>query len=50
MTRPLRVAVLGSTGSIGTQALSVARDNPDRVQIVALAANRSADLVVRAVP
>ena len=47
MTRPLRVAVLGSTGSIGTQALSVARDNPDRVQIVALAANRRADLVVR---
>jgi 1-deoxy-D-xylulose-5-phosphate reductoisomerase len=47
VTRPLRVAVLGSTGSIGTQALSVARDNPDRVEIVALAANSSADLVVR---
>ncbi len=45
MTRPLRVAVLGSTGSIGLQTLQVAREHPDRVQIVALAANRSADLV-----
>ncbi|MGQ0679036.1 MAG: 1-deoxy-D-xylulose-5-phosphate reductoisomerase [Actinomycetota bacterium] len=34
----LRVAVLGSTGSIGRQALEVARAHPDRFQIVALAA------------
>lgn len=33
-----RVAILGSTGSVGTQALEVARDNPDRFEIVALAA------------
>jgi 1-deoxy-D-xylulose-5-phosphate reductoisomerase len=33
-----RVVVLGSTGSIGTQALDVIRQNPDRFQVVALAA------------
>ena len=32
------VALLGSTGSIGTQALDVARANPDLFRIVALAA------------
>ena len=35
---PRRVAVLGSTGSIGTQTLDVARRHPDKVCIVALAA------------
>jgi len=33
-----RVAILGSTGSIGTSALSVVESHPDRVQVVALAA------------
>ncbi|HEV7934786.1 MAG TPA: 1-deoxy-D-xylulose-5-phosphate reductoisomerase [Actinomadura sp.] len=32
------VVVLGSTGSIGTQALDVIRRNPDRFRVVALAA------------
>jgi 1-deoxy-D-xylulose-5-phosphate reductoisomerase len=41
-----RVAVLGSTGSIGTQTLDVARRHPDKIQIVALAANRSVETVV----
>lgn len=36
-----RIAVLGSTGSIGTQALEVARLHEDRFQVVALTANRS---------
>jgi 1-deoxy-D-xylulose-5-phosphate reductoisomerase len=45
MTRPLRVAVLGSTGSIGLQTLQVAREHPGRIEIVALAANRSATVV-----
>ena len=36
-----RIVVLGSTGSIGTQALDVARRNPDRFAIVALAAGGS---------
>ncbi len=38
-----RVALLGSTGSIGTQTLDVARRHPDKVQIVAIAAGRRAD-------
>jgi 1-deoxy-D-xylulose-5-phosphate reductoisomerase len=32
------VVVLGSTGSIGTQALDVVRDNPDRFRVVGLTA------------
>ena len=34
----LRVLILGSTGSIGTQALEVIADNPDRFEVVGLAA------------
>jgi 1-deoxy-D-xylulose-5-phosphate reductoisomerase len=37
MTRR-RVVILGSTGSIGTQALAVIADNRDRFEVVALAA------------
>lgn len=33
--------ILGATGSIGTSALKVARDIPDRMEIVGLAAQRS---------
>ena len=36
-----KVLILGSTGSIGTSALKVARDIPDRMQVVGLAACRS---------
>jgi 1-deoxy-D-xylulose-5-phosphate reductoisomerase len=42
-----RVILLGSTGSIGTSALKVARDLPERMQIVGLAANSSADALVQ---
>lgn len=38
----LRVAVLGSTGSIGRQALDIAARHPDRIEIVALSAHSSA--------
>lgn len=37
-----RVIILGSTGSIGTSALKVARDIPERMEVVGLAACRSA--------
>ncbi len=37
-TNRLRVLVLGSTGSIGTQALEVIAANPDRFEVVGLAA------------
>ncbi|MGI8817007.1 MAG: 1-deoxy-D-xylulose-5-phosphate reductoisomerase [Pseudonocardia sp.] len=36
------VVLLGSTGSIGTQALDVIRDNPDRFRVAGLAAGGSA--------
>ncbi len=38
-----RVILLGSTGSIGTSALKVARDIPERMEVVGLAAARSTD-------
>jgi 1-deoxy-D-xylulose-5-phosphate reductoisomerase len=41
-----RVLLLGSTGSIGTSALKVARALPDRMEIVGLAANSSVDTVL----
>src|SRR5687768_209865 len=40
---PMRVAVLGSTGSVGTQALDVIRSHPERLQVVALAAGSDAE-------
>ena len=36
MSDRLRVAILGSTGSIGRQALEVAAAHPDRIEVVAL--------------
>ncbi|HUB67434.1 MAG TPA: 1-deoxy-D-xylulose-5-phosphate reductoisomerase [Candidatus Methylacidiphilales bacterium] len=42
MSSPKRVVILGSTGSIGESALKVARDLPGRMEIVGLAAGRSA--------
>ena len=36
------VVILGSTGSIGTQALEVVRANPDRFRVVALTAHSNA--------
>ena len=41
MTTRRDVAVLGSTGSIGTQALDIVRANPDRFRVVALTAGGS---------
>ena len=43
---PLRIAVLGATGSIGRQTMDVCRQHPDKVQVVAVAAHRSADALV----
>ena len=40
-----RVIVLGSTGSIGTQALEVIRANPRRFELVGLAAHSQAELL-----
>src|SRR5436305_1190679 len=43
-----RVVVLGATGSIGESALKVARDIPERVEIVGLAANSNAEKLAAA--
>ncbi|WP_027414638.1 1-deoxy-D-xylulose-5-phosphate reductoisomerase [Aneurinibacillus terranovensis] len=42
-----RISILGSTGSIGTQALDVVRQHPDRFCVAALAAGRNIDLLVK---
>lgn len=40
-----RVIILGSTGSIGTQALEVIAANPDRFEVVGLAAGTNTELL-----
>ncbi|MDJ0339432.1 1-deoxy-D-xylulose-5-phosphate reductoisomerase [Cryobacterium sp. PH31-O1] len=40
-----RVIILGSTGSIGTQALDVIRANPERFEVVGLAAGSNRELL-----
>jgi 1-deoxy-D-xylulose-5-phosphate reductoisomerase len=42
----ITVSLVGSTGSIGTQAVDVVRANPDRFRVVALAAQRSVDVLI----
>jgi 1-deoxy-D-xylulose-5-phosphate reductoisomerase len=41
-----KIAILGSTGSIGTQALDIARANPGKIEIEVLTANSNADLLI----
>lgn len=41
MSKRIRVAVLGSTGSIGTQTLDIASKEGERIEIIALAAHSS---------
>ncbi|MEN8839469.1 MAG: 1-deoxy-D-xylulose-5-phosphate reductoisomerase [Flavobacteriales bacterium] len=40
------IAILGSTGSIGTQALEVIEQFPEKFELVVLTANRNADLLI----
>ena len=40
-----RIALLGSTGSIGAQTLDVVRKHPDRFEVVALVAGSNAELL-----
>jgi 1-deoxy-D-xylulose-5-phosphate reductoisomerase len=46
--KPKRVVILGATGSIGESALKVARDIPERMEIVGLAANSNAEKLAAA--
>jgi len=41
-----RVTILGSTGSIGRQALDVARAHPDRFEVIGLSASSNTDLLL----
>lgn len=42
-----RLAILGATGSIGTQALEVIQNHPDRFQVEVLTAYANADLLIK---
>lgn len=42
-----RIAILGSTGSVGTQTLDVVRENPEFFAIKALAADTNVDLLCK---
>ncbi|MFM2373476.1 MAG: hypothetical protein RJA75_372, partial [Actinomycetota bacterium] len=40
-----KIIILGSTGSIGTQALEIIEANPDKFQVVGIAGNSNKDLL-----
>ena len=42
-----QIAILGSTGSIGTQTLDVVRQHPKEFSVYALSAHRSIDLLIK---
>ncbi|MBP8824005.1 MAG: 1-deoxy-D-xylulose-5-phosphate reductoisomerase [Flavobacteriales bacterium] len=44
---PKRIAILGSTGSIGTQALEVVREQPAHFEVELLVAGRNAELLIQ---
>ena len=44
--RKRQIAVLGSTGSIGTQALQVIEEHSDKYEVYALTANNNVDLLI----
>ena len=41
-----QIAILGSTGSIGTQALQVIEEHPELYEVYALTANNKVDLLI----
>src|SRR5512133_2682504 len=41
-----RIAILGSTGSIGTQTLEVIEQNPEHFEVEVLTANNNIDLLI----
>ena len=41
------IAILGSTGSIGTQALEVISEQPDMFQVEVLTANKNSELLIK---
>jgi 1-deoxy-D-xylulose-5-phosphate reductoisomerase len=47
MSDKKRVAILGSTGSIGTQTLDVIKAHPDKFEVEVLTAQNNADLLIQ---
>ncbi|MEQ9441856.1 MAG: 1-deoxy-D-xylulose-5-phosphate reductoisomerase [Cyclobacteriaceae bacterium] len=45
--QPRHIAILGSTGSIGTQALEVIQQHPGRFTVEVLTAHKNADLLIQ---
>jgi 1-deoxy-D-xylulose-5-phosphate reductoisomerase len=45
--RKKRIAILGSTGSIGTQALEVISSHPDAFEVEILTAGNNAELLIK---
>ncbi len=45
--KPKNIAILGSTGSIGTQALEIIRDYPENFQAEILVGNNNVDLLIK---
>ena len=41
-----QIVILGSTGSIGTQALQVVEEHPELYEVYALTANNKVDLLI----
>jgi 1-deoxy-D-xylulose-5-phosphate reductoisomerase len=42
-----RIAILGSTGSIGTQALDIIRQHPNKFDVILLTANSNVELLIQ---
>lgn len=49
MTDPIRIALLGCTGSIGLSTLEVVRRHPHRFRVVAMSANRRVEALAKLV-
>lgn len=47
MSETKKIAIIGSTGSIGTQALEVIRENPQHFSVEVLVGNSNADLLIK---
>ena len=47
MTKSQKIAILGSTGSIGIQTLEVIEQHPDLFEVEVLTANKNADLLIQ---
>ena len=45
--RPMRLAILGASWSIGTQALDVCRAHPDKIEVVGISVNSSCKTAAR---